>query len=164
MGRLKALEDGYGLMAGMGLQLLAVLQDLSQLQRLYHEGWQTFMANSGVIQVFGTRDLMTAEYVSKLVGVTTRTVHSTSENWGTNSGTSSSPQGFSSNSGSSSGGGISYTPTQRPLLFPDELMRMPKEAQIILVENANPILARKIVYHQDAKYQGLASSRPGVER
>ena len=61
LGRMRIIEDAYGLMAGMGLQMHAIVQDLSQLQRVYGDGWQTFVANAGAIRVFGTRDLMTAE-------------------------------------------------------------------------------------------------------
>ncbi|HEV7228594.1 type IV secretory system conjugative DNA transfer family protein [Brevundimonas sp.] len=140
LGRLKMVEDAYGLMAGMGLQLHAVVQDLSQLERLYDKGWQTFIGNAGVIQVFGTRDIHTAEYVSKMVGVTTRTVRSTSTSDGQSGGSTS----------------RNFAPTQRPLLFPDELMRMDADAQILFVENADPIVADKIVWHEDAALKALA--------
>lgn len=158
LGRMQIIEDAYGLMAGLGLQMHAIVQDLSQLQRLYGEGWQTFVANAGVLQFFNTRDLMTAQYVSQLIGVTTRMARASSESWGRNSGSSSSGGQLSSSSGTNSGGGLSFTPTQRPLLFPDELMRMDRAAQILLVENADPILANKIVYHQHPALKGLAEA------
>lgn len=143
LGRLQIIEDGYGLMAGLGLQLHAIVQDLSQLQRLYGAGWQTFIANAGVIQVFGTRDLHTAEYVSKMLGTTTRMVASYSSS--TTSGSSSAPGGGSGTTSSSSSS-TSHAPMGRPLLFPDELMRMDRNAQILLVENADPILGSKILW------------------
>lgn len=71
MGRLAVIESAYGLMAGYGMQLHMIVQDFNQLSSIYEKRWQTFIANSGVIQVFGTNDLMTAEYISKLCGVTT---------------------------------------------------------------------------------------------
>lgn len=72
LGRLPALEQAYSLMAGFGMQLWGICQDLSQLARTYGEnGYQTFISNSGVIQYFGSRDKMTAEYFSTLCGVTT---------------------------------------------------------------------------------------------
>jgi type IV secretion system protein VirD4 len=53
LGKLPALEQAYGLMAGFGMQLWGIVQDLSQLARVYGEhGWQTFISNSGVIQYF----------------------------------------------------------------------------------------------------------------
>lgn len=126
-------------MAGMGIQLHAIVQDLSQMERLYDRGWQTFIGNAGVIQIFGTRDLHTAEYVSKMLGVTTRTVMSSSSSSGQGGGSSS----------------TSFAPTQRPLVFPDELMRMDRNAQILFVENADPVLGDKIVWHEDQALKAL---------
>jgi type IV secretion system protein VirD4 len=71
LGRLSMVEQAYGLMAGFGMQLWGIVQDLSQLERIYDKGWETFIGNSGVLQYFGSRDHRTAEYFSKLCGVTT---------------------------------------------------------------------------------------------
>jgi len=144
LGKLKIVEDAYGLMAGMGIQLHAIVQDLSQLERLYDKGWQTFIGNAGAIQVFGTRDLHTAEYVSKMIGVTTKKVRSTSQGSGAGGASSS----------------VSFAPTQRPLLFPDELMRMDRNAQIVLIENADPVLADKVVWYEDERLKALVSPTP----
>lgn len=152
LGRLQVVEEAYGLMAGMGIQLHAIVQDLSQLNRLYPDSWQTFLANAGAIQIFGTRDLHTAEYFSKMLGQTTATVHSSS----TTSGTSSSSEPGSPTSSSSSSS-FSQAPTARPLLFPDELMRMDRAAQLLFIENADPVLADKIVWHTDPELAALAN-------
>lgn len=50
-----------GLMAGYGIQLWPILQDMSQLKDLYG----TFIASAGVQQVFGVNDLETAEWLSQ---------------------------------------------------------------------------------------------------
>lgn len=142
LGRLKIIEDAYGLMAGLGIQLHAIVQDLSQMERLYERGWQTFIGNAGAIQIFGTRDLHTAEYISKMIGVTTRSVRSTSSSSGQGGGSSS----------------TSWSPTQRPLVFPDELMRMDRNAQILLIENANPVLGDKALWYEDEELKALAST------
>lgn len=147
LGRLQVIEEAYGLMAGMGLQLHAIVQDLSQLNRLYPDSWQTFLANAGAIQVFGTRDLHTAEYFSKMLGQTTAQVHSYSISEGSSSGSSTSygsGGGSGSNRGTTSGESWSRAPTARPLLFPDELMRMDRDAQLLFVENIAPLLAGKL--------------------
>lgn len=150
LGRMPIIEDAYGQMAGMGIQMHVIFQDLAQAKRLYDDGWQTFAANAGVMQFFSTRDLFTANYVSSLIGMTTRTVRATSTGSSTNHG----PQG-----GSSTNSGVSLTPTQRPLLFPDELMRMDRTMQVLFVENADPVLATKIVWHAEPEYQQLAGPK-----
>ena len=56
LGRLEAVERAMGLMAGYGLQLWPILQDLSQLKALYGPRAGTFIANAGVQQVLGVND------------------------------------------------------------------------------------------------------------
>src|SRR5690606_14355419 len=46
LGRLAMVEQAYGLMAGFGMQLWGIVQDLSQLKRIYGDGWETFIGNS----------------------------------------------------------------------------------------------------------------------
>lgn len=71
LGYLRALEQAVAYMAGYGVKLWAVLQDLSQLKRHYKEGWETFLGNAGIVQAFSVADATTAEYLSKRLGETT---------------------------------------------------------------------------------------------
>ena len=136
LGRLGTVETAFGTMAGLDVQLWAITQDLSQLKRLYGaENWQTFVANAGVFQYFGSRDFETAKYAEHLCGLTTLKKRSVS--FGTSQ--SSSKQGGSSGSSET----ISIDDVQRPLVFADELMRMPRDEQLLLVENLPPIRAKK---------------------
>src|SRR5690606_36740723 len=59
LGKLSMVEQAFGLMAGYGMQLHGVVQDASQLKRIYGDGWETFVSNAGVVQYFGSRDRMT---------------------------------------------------------------------------------------------------------
>ena len=72
-GRLEPLAQAYGLMAGYGVQLWAILQDLYQLKSLYGERHGTFLANAAVTQVFNVADFDAAHGVSRTLGVTTET-------------------------------------------------------------------------------------------
>ena len=154
LGRLTMVEQAYGLMAGFGMQLWGIVQDLSQLERIYEKGWETFIGNSGVLQYFGSRDHKTAEYFSKLCGVTTIQKFSFTRaiaravGWSSSSG----GQGGGS-SGSSSSTTTSNSTTedlvQRHLAFPDELMVLRDNKQLLMVENCNPIPGKKIVWHRD---------------
>ena len=158
IGRLPSVEQAFSLMAGFGLQLWGIVQDLSQLARIYGEtGWQTFISNSGVIQYFGSRDKMTAEYFSTLCGVTTVRVKNVSSGfswmWGSSSGSS---QSFGTGGGSHSGSSSSTTETQtvnenesqRQLAYPDELMVLKGNQQIIFVENLDPITGEKVLWYE----------------
>lgn len=70
LGHMRQLEIGAGLVAGFGMKLLIVLQDLTQLKRHYKEGWETFLGNAGVMMFFGNSDLTTLEFISKRCGQT----------------------------------------------------------------------------------------------
>jgi len=157
LGRLPALEQAYGLMAGFGMQLWGIVQDLSQLAQVYGEhGWQTFISNSGVIQYFGSRDKMTAEYFSSLCGVTTVEIHNFSWAIGRALGwaRSATSGGSGGSTTSSTSDTSSWTRTsgaseaQRQLAYPDELMVLKGNQQLVFVENLDPIPARKILWYE----------------
>jgi type IV secretion system protein VirD4 len=139
LGKLTMIEQAYGLMAGYGIQLIGVVQDFSQLKRLYGDGWETFISNAGFIQYFGSRDRITSEYFSALCGETTI--------WNFSSAISSAFSKSFGGTGSSSSNSHSETDTraaaQRKLIYPDELMRLSGSKQLILIENMNPIIAAK---------------------
>ncbi|MCU7859114.1 MAG: type IV secretory system conjugative DNA transfer family protein [Candidatus Thiodiazotropha sp. (ex Lucinoma kastoroae)] len=142
LGRLDVIETAYGLMAGYGMQLHLIIQDLNQLASIYQDRWQTFPANSGVIQIFGTRDLMTAEYISRLCGVTT--IESLSAlSAEKRAGLFSDPKYLSRDDAL----------TSRSLITPDEIMTMHPASQILLLSHARPIACFKTVYFLDKRYR-----------
>lgn len=135
LGRLEVIETAFGLMAGYGMQLHMIVQDLNQLASIYEKRWQTFIANSGVIQVFGTNDLMTADYISQLCGVTT--LESLSERSAEiGAGLFSDPKYLCREDNVSS----------RKLIMPDEIMTMHPAAQILILSHAHPITCFKTAY------------------
>lgn len=139
LGKLAVVEQAFGLMAGFGMQIHAILQDLSQLQDLYNRRWQTFMGNAAVVQIFGTRDLLTAEYASKIVGQLTieRITKLTAEERKTR-------PDYTHRDDSSFG---------RALAMPEEIMRMNPAWQILILPSINPIFSMKIPYFADlARY------------
>jgi type IV secretion system protein VirD4 len=71
IGRLSAVAQAYGLMAGLQMIIWAFTQDLVQLKRDYPDDWETFIGNSEAVSFFNIMDNFTAEYLSKLLGTTT---------------------------------------------------------------------------------------------
>lgn len=139
LGRLQALETAIGLLAGYGVLLWPILQDLAQLQDLYPHRWRSFLANSGVIQAFGVNDFGTAEYLSKMLGNRTVTVR----------------QHGRSSDDLHKRGSENYAATGRPLLMPQEIMRLPPGQQLVLLQGKPPILADRLRYYGDAEFAGL---------
>lgn len=74
MGHMKTVEDAAGQIAGYGVRLWPILQDLTQIKSLYRERWETFLGNAGVLQFFGNSDAFTLEWISKRLGKTSLVV------------------------------------------------------------------------------------------
>jgi len=129
LGRLSAVERAMGLMAGYGVQLWPILQDLSQLKVLYGESANTFMANSGVVQTFGVNDYETAKWLSLLLGQQTR-YFQTSDHMGE----------------------TEKNVHARDLLTPDEIMLLDPSLQILKIQNMRPVVAKKITYYSDPRF------------
>lgn len=148
LGRLETVETAIGLMAGYGVQLWPIVQDISQLRDLYPQRWASFIANAGVIQAFGINDPATAEILSRMLGTRGVTVRNISEG----------------QSASGSTGGASYSAISRPLLYPAEIRQIPKHEQLLLIDSLPPIRARKICYYEDKAMQRLLHGRINARR
>ena len=136
LGRLEAVERAMGLMAGYGLQLWPILQDMSQLRDLYGDRANTFIANAGVQQVFGVNDFETAKWLSQMIGQETSRFQTDS---------------FKPGDGPS----FSNHLTGRDLLTPDEIMQMPPNVQLLRVQGQPSALAQKLRYYADPEFAGL---------
>lgn len=68
LGHLSCLEVAAGQIAGLGLKIMPVLQDLNQIKNSYPKSWETFIGNSGIIQTFALSDQTSLEYISKRLG------------------------------------------------------------------------------------------------
>lgn len=65
---MEKLEAAAGQLAGSGVKLWVIIQNLGQLRRYYEEGWETFIANAGLLMAFGNADLETLGYLSQKLG------------------------------------------------------------------------------------------------
>jgi len=68
LGYMRSIETAAGQLAGFGVKLWTVLQDIGQVKKLYREGWETFVGNAGVVTFFGNTDQSTLEYIQKKLG------------------------------------------------------------------------------------------------
>jgi type IV secretion system protein VirD4 len=69
MGRMELMLQAMTLLRGYGLQCWSFWQDLSQLQGVYPETWQTILSNTSAIQMFGfpsTTEYVEANHASSL--------------------------------------------------------------------------------------------------
>lgn len=70
LGHMDAIEKAAGQIAGFGVKIWTILQDLGQLKAIYKERWETFMGNAGVMTCFGLNDQTSLDYVSARLGDT----------------------------------------------------------------------------------------------
>ena len=136
LGRLEAVERAMGLMAGYGLQLWPILQDMSQLRDLYGARASTFIANAGVQQVFGVNDFETAKWLSQTMGQETIGYQT---------------QNFKPGDMPTTGTSI----TGRDLLTPDEIMQLPPDLQLLRVQGQPTAMVAKLRYYVDREFNEL---------
>ena len=151
LGRLEPIAQAYSLMAGYGVQLWAMLQDLHQLKALYGERHGTFLANAAVTQVFNVSDIDTAQWVARSLGVTTETFMARGSS--TQSGSGWSRHGPSDSSGKGASWGEHRV--QRDLLTPDEVMRVGAHLMLLLRPGCDPLIAQKLRHYADDEFAGL---------
>jgi type IV secretion system protein VirD4 len=69
LGRLAPVESALGLVAGYGIQLVIVVQSLTQLHQLYENAWENFLGQAGAVVLIGApADKFTADYLSSRSG------------------------------------------------------------------------------------------------
>ena len=138
LGHLAPVERAMGLMAGYGVQLWPILQDVHQLRATYGQRAGTFLSNAGVLQVFGVNDHDSARLVSDLLGQETVVFQTMARAL------------------DSEKSGISYSQqhTARPLLTPDEVRNLPAHGQLLFLAGQRPIIAGKLAYYVDPEFNG----------
>ena len=138
LGPLASIERAMGLMAGYGVQLWPILQDVHQLRATYGQRAGTFLSNAGVLQVFGVNDHDSARLVSDLLGQETIVFQTMARAL------------------DSEKTGISYSQqhTARPLLTPDEVRNLPAQGQLLFLAGQRPIVAGKLAYYADREFRG----------
>ena len=137
LGEMLLFKQGIAYFRGYRVRLFLIIQDIEQLKDIYEEaGMNSFLANATFRITFAANTFNTAEMISKLVG--NKTVKQISRN---------APVFLDLNPASRS---KHISETQRALLLPQEVISLPRDQQIILVESELPIKTRKIIYYKDS--------------
>src|SRR5260370_33076078 len=145
------VQRDIGLAGGFGVTFWLIVQDLSQLKSTYSETWPSFLASVDVLQAFGVNDWDTAEYLSRMTGEATIHVESKHHSRGTGGG----PRGQRQ-----VGTGRVWSEQGRRLLFPDEVRRLPREAELLFVKGGAPLVVERLNYLFDREFTGRADSNP----
>jgi len=133
LGRIERLRRSLKLLREYRVRCVLMLQYIAQTYEQYSHDEAKAFTNIKTKIAFAAEDLQDAEYISKLLG--TRTVK-------VGAGSSSSQtQGYSESS--------SYNYQAVPLLRPDEVMRLPREVNLIMRTGVAPVRAGQFVWYKE---------------
>ncbi len=136
LGEMPQFQTGIAYFRGYRVKLFLIVQDTQQLKGIYEEaGMNSFLSNSYYRITFAANNMETANLISQLIGNKTAQQHSHNK-----------PKFLDMNPGSRT---INTSEVQRALLLPQEVITLPRDEQIILIESSPPIKTKKIFYFKD---------------
>lgn len=136
LGEMKQFHAGIAYFRGYHVRLLLIVQDTQQLKGIYEEhGMNTFLSNSTYRITYAANNVETANLISQLIG--NKTVKQQSIN---------KPKFIDLNPATRT---IHESEIQRALLLPQEVIGLPRDEQIILIESTPPIKTKKIFYFKE---------------
>jgi type IV secretion system protein VirD4 len=144
LGHMRQVEAAAGQIAGFGVRLFTIVQDLSQLRRHYPESWETFIGNSGTAIFFGMSDATTLRYVSERLGTIGYDFTRMNK--------------LSATARMAGGKAIESQLQLSKLLEPHEVERIfARETgrALMLYSGQSPVILRRAIYHQDPAFQEL---------
>jgi type IV secretion system protein VirD4 len=139
LGEMPQFQIGIAYFRGYRVKLFLIVQDTQQLKGIYEEaGMNSFLSNSFYRVTFSANNIETANMISQLVG--NKTMEQESHN---------KPKFLDFNPAART---LHVSETQRALLLPQEVIQLPRDEQIILVESFAPIKCKKIFYFKDSTF------------
>jgi len=139
LGRLDFFQTQLAYLAGYGIKAFLIAQSLNQLEAVYGQH-NSILDNCHIRMTYTALDDRTAKRISDLVGTATHTKTQRSF---------SGARFFRNVSESEQEHG-------RPLLTPDEILRLPYEDALLLVGGVSPYRGRKLMYYLDARFRERA--------
>jgi type IV secretion system protein VirD4 len=135
------IEAALLYLAGYDVRLWFFVQDISQLQLHYKDSWRTFFSNTSTQCFFGVSDISTANLVSEMAGMATIKHATETKTTDIIPNTYPLPSDLRSQS-------VAISEAARPLINPDEVMRMEDNKQIIFMKGSKPILCFRLNYYE----------------
>ena len=136
LGKMEQFKAGIAYFRGYRVRLFLIIQDTQQLKGTYEDaGMNSFLSNSTFRITFAANNYETANLISQLCG--NKTVEQTSYN---------KPLFFDLNVSTRT---QNVSKVQRALLLPQEVIQLPRDDQIVLIESFPPIRSKKIKYYED---------------
>lgn len=132
LGKMGGIEQSEGFLAGYGIKLMIIAQDINQINSLY--GKDNYVISNCQVQIYhAPSDNNSARYLSDKLGNKTEKQVSTSRN----SAILPMPNSYND----------SYM--SRPLMYADEVSRLSDKKLLLFCKGLAPILCNKIRYFED---------------
>jgi type IV secretion system protein VirD4 len=139
LGKMEQFQNGIAYFRGYKVRLFMIIQDTEQLKGIYEDsGMNSFLSNATYRITFAANNIETANLISQLIG--NKTVDQISTN---------KPKFLDLNPASRS---LQVSQTQRALLLPQEVIMLPRDEQILLIESTSPIKSKKILYFKEKMF------------
>jgi len=140
LGKMEQFLAGIAYFRGYNVRLFLIIQDTEQLKGIYEDsGMNSFLSNATYRITFAANNMETANLISQLLG--NKTVTQTSYN---------KPKYLDLNPGARS---LHLSEVQRALLLPQEVITLPRDQQIILIESQPPIKCTKVFYFKESFFK-----------
>lgn len=140
LGKMEQFMNGIAYFRGYKVRLFLIIQDTEQLKGIYEDsGMNSFLSNATYRITFAANNMETANLISQLIG--NKTVEQVSVN---------KPKFFDMNPASRT---LQVSQTQRALLLPQEVIMLPRDDQILLIESTSPIKSKKIKYFEEPMFK-----------
>ena len=140
LGKMEQFMNGIAYFRGYKVRLFLIIQDTEQLKGIYEDsGMNSFLSNATYRITFAANNMETANLISQLIG--NKTVEQISTN---------KPKFLDLNPSSKS---LQVSYTQRALLLPQEVIMLPRDEQILLIESTSPIKSKKIFYYKEPMFK-----------
>lgn len=144
--KLPILQEALGYVAGYGIRMFFLVQDIVQIEELYGDK-QSFDSGAETRVAYAPNKIETAEKLARMTGKTTVTEESANK----------SQKMFGIKSGDVS---ISNTKTARDLMTADELLALDDQDIVLFVKGKPPIYGRKAFYYENPVLLGRAQIPP----
>jgi type IV secretion system protein VirD4 len=142
LGKLPILQEALGYVAGYGIRMFMLVQDIAQIIELYGDN-QSFDSGAETRVVYAPNKIETAEKLARMTGKTTVTEE--------NASNSRDLIGIKAGSVS-----LSTSKTARDLITADEFLMLHDQDVVVFVKGQPPIYGRKAFYYEDPVMLGRA--------
>lgn len=148
-GTIPDLSRRLSVIRSRNISMSCVFQNLAGLQNRYpYNLWQEILGNCDIQLFLGCTDPLTAEFVSSRTGLASVAVTSKAKQLGTWQISNYTPE-FRETSGVG----------KRPVLTPDEVLRLPIEQALIIIRGKKILKVDKMDYSKHPEYPKLRSSK-----